>query len=82
MKHPQEFHVKILCPSNGKYTVFFKYIHGSVRRNFILMRSNQMQQYTGIYLLQNYSACFGCPSHRSSRVHKTETAAFGTGHSI
>ena len=41
-----------------------------------------MQQYAGIYLLQNYSTCFGCPSHPSSGVHKTVTAASGTGHSI
>ena len=41
-----------------------------------------MQQYAGIYLLQNYSTCFGCPLHPSSGVHKTVTAASGTGHSI
>jgi len=41
-----------------------------------------MQQYAGIYLLQNHSTCFGCPSHLSSGVHKTVTAASGTGHSI
>ena len=41
-----------------------------------------MQQYAGIYLLQNYSTRFGCPSHPSSEVHKTVTAAFGTGHII
>jgi len=41
-----------------------------------------MQQYAGIYLLQNHSTCFGCPSHTSSGVHKTVTAASGTGHSI
>ena len=39
-----------------------------------------MQQYAGIYLLQNYCTCFGCPSHPSSGVHKTVTAASGTGH--
>ena len=39
-----------------------------------------MQQYAGIYLLQNYSTCFGSPSHPSSGVHKTVTAASGTGH--
>ena len=39
-----------------------------------------MQQYAGVYLLQNYSTCFGCLSHPSSGVHKTVTAAFGTGH--
>jgi len=41
-----------------------------------------MQQYAGIYLLQNYSTCLGCISHPSSGVHKTVTAASGTGHII
>ena len=41
-----------------------------------------MQQNAGIYLLQIYSTCFACPSHPSSGVHKTVTAASGTGHSI
>jgi hypothetical protein len=41
-----------------------------------------MQQYTGIYLLQNQSMCFGCPSHPSSGIHKTLTAASGTGHTV
>jgi len=41
-----------------------------------------MQQYAGIYLLLNYSTCFGCPSHPSSGVYKTVTAASGTDHSI
>ena len=41
-----------------------------------------MQHYAGIYLLQNHSICSGCPSHPSSGVHKTVTAASGTGHSI
>ena len=38
-----------------------------------------MQQYAGIYLLQNYSTCFGYPSHPSSGVYKTVAAASGTG---
>jgi len=38
-----------------------------------------MQQYAGIYLLQNYSTRFGCPSHPSLGVQKTVTAASGTG---
>ena len=38
-----------------------------------------MQQYAGIYLLQTHSTFFGCPSHASSGVHKTVTAASGTG---
>jgi len=66
-----------------KKTLFnFFYIHGSIYRNSILIRSNKMQQYAGIYLLQNHSTCFGHPSHPSSGVHKTVTAASGMGHSI
>jgi len=41
-----------------------------------------MQQCAGIYLPQNHSTSFGCPSHTSSGVHKTVTAVPGTGHSI
>jgi len=37
-----------------------------------------MQQYAGIYLMQIYATCFGCPSHPSSGVHETVTAASGT----
>jgi hypothetical protein len=37
-----------------------------------------MQQYVGAHLLKNYSTYFGCPSHQSSGVHKTVTAASGT----
>ena len=49
--------------------------------HYLLIRSNKMQQYAGIYLLQNHSTCFGYPSHPSSGEHKTVTAASGTGHS-
>jgi len=41
-----------------------------------------MQQYAGIYLLQNHSPHFGCPSHPSSGELKSVTAASGTGHSM
>ena len=58
------------------------YIHSSVHREFILIRSNEMQQYAGVYLLQNYSTSFGCLSHSSSGVHQTVIAASGTGHSF
>ena len=57
-------------------------MHGSVYRDSEVMRSNKMQQYAVIYLLQVYSTRFGRPSHASSAVHKTVTAASGTGHSI
>ena len=70
------------CQLMNSMKFFFIYIHGSVHRNSILIRSNKIQQYAGIYLLQNHSTCFGCPLHPSSGVHKTVTAASGTGHSI
>jgi hypothetical protein len=47
----------------------------------VLIRSNKMQQYAGIYLLQVYSTCFGRPWRPSSGAQKTVTAASGTGHS-
>ena len=59
---------------------FILYNHGSVHRKSMLIRFNEKQQYAGVYLLQNYSTCFGCLSHPSSGVHKTVTAASGTGH--
>jgi len=33
-----------------------------------------MQQYAGVYLMQNYSTCFGCLLHPSSGLHQTVTA--------
>ena len=48
---------------NNKSQVF--YIFSSVHRNSRLKKSKEMQQYAEIYLLQNYSTCFGhlsCPS--------------------
>jgi len=57
-------------------------IRGSVYRNSRLKKSNEMQQYTAIYLLLNYCICFGLPSHPSPGIHKTLVAAFGTDHTI
>ena len=57
------------------------YIHGSVHRDSVLIRSNKMQQYAGIYLMQVPSTCYGRQSRPSSIVQKTEKAASGTGHS-
>ena len=54
----------------------------NVHRNSILLRSNKIEQYAGIYLLQNYSTCLECTLHPSSGVHKTVTAASVTGHGI
>ena len=56
------------------------YIHGSVRRKSILIRSNKMQEYAGIYILQNHYKCFGCPSHPSLGVREIVTAASCTSH--
>ena len=77
--------LKINMMMHGTMKIKFQfeyYIHGSVHRNSILIRFNKMRQYAGIYLLQNHSTCFGCPSYPSSGVYKTVTAASGTGHSI
>ena len=41
-----------------------------------------MQLNADIYLLLNYSTCFGLPSYPSSGVHKTVVAASGTDHTI
>ena len=49
---------------------------------FSLKKSNEMQQYADIYLVLNYSTCFGRPSRPSSGVHKTVVAASGTDHTI
>ena len=64
--------------------IFFIYIYirGSVHRNSRLKKSNEKQQYADIYLLLNYSTCFGRPSRPSSGVHKTVVAASGTDHTI
>ena len=45
-------------------------------------KSNKMQQYAVIYVLLNYSTCFGRPSCPSSEIHKTVVAASGTDHTI
>ena len=68
----------------SRWTVFFSqvYICSSVHRNSRLKKSNKMQQYADIYLLLNYSTCFGRPSRPSSGVHKTVVAASGTYHTI
>jgi len=41
-----------------------------------------MQEYADIYLLLNYSTCFGRPSRPSSGAHTTVVAASGTDHTI
>ena len=48
--------------------------------HYRLKKSNKMQLYVDIYLLLNYSTCFGRPSYPSSGVHKTVVAASGTDH--
>ena len=62
--------------------IFFFYIHGFVHHNFRLKKSNKMQQYADIYLLLNYSTCFGHPSRLSSGVHKTIVVPSGTDHTM
>ena len=62
--------------------VYKFYIGRSVHHNSRLKKSSEMQQYADIYLLLNYSTCFGRPSRPSSGVHKTVVAASGTDHNI
>ena len=69
----------IYLPCPDKHIEIF-YNNGSVHRDPVLIRSNKMQHYAGIYLLQVYSTCFGRPSRSSSGIPKILTAASGTGH--
>ena len=90
-KQSQSYLNHLVLPLDASLTVViqfcFHYINNykipvKTQLHNILIKSNKMQQYAGVYLLQNHSTCFGCPSHPSSGVHKTETAAPGAGHSI
>jgi len=77
------------CVSSGswytslplQYAIFLN-ICSSAHRNSRLKKFNKMQQYADIYLLLNYSTCFGRPSRQSSGVHKTVVAASGTDHTV
>ena len=59
------------------YVVTF-YVRGSVHSNSRSKKSNKMQQQADIYLLLNYSICFGRPSRPSSGVHETVPEAATT----
>ena len=48
--------------------------------NIYIIKIQQDATDAGIYLLQNYSTCFGYLAHPLSGVHQTLTAASGTGH--
>jgi len=61
-----------------KTHVPFFYICGSVHSKSRLKKSNEMKHYADIYLLLNYSTCFGRPSRPPSEVHKTVVAESGT----
>ena len=61
------------------------FLHSLVKINTCISYSNKIQQDATVYrclFTANPSTCLGCPSHPSSGVHKTVTAASGTGHSI
>jgi len=53
-----------------------------MHRNSGLNKSNEIRRYADIYLLLNYSTCFGRPSRLLSGVHTTVVAASGTDHTI
>ena len=63
-------------------TLLRLYISSFVHRNSVLKKSNKMQQHEDIYLLLNYSTCFGRPSLPLSGVHKTAFTAYGTDHTV
>ena len=70
-----------------KYRIFYQLVRNDHKTErytaqviYILIRSNEMKQYAGVYLLQNYCTCFGCLLHPSSGVRQIVTAASGTGH--
>ena len=56
------------------------HICSSVHRNSRLKK--KIQQDVTVYRYLFTAKCFGCPSHRSSGVHKTVVVASGTGHTI
>jgi hypothetical protein len=60
----------------------FIYCSITLHRISRLKKSNEIQQYADIYLLLNYSTCFGCLSRPSSGLHKTVVAASGTDRTI
>jgi len=74
---------QVLCPDlseviNWAYTVSIKgnnRLGSDESKETRLKKSNEMQQYSDIYLLLNYSTCFGRPSRPSSGVHKSVAAA-------
>jgi len=78
----ESFVLKMEAAGSSKMLEAIYEISGVTSQKTLVLRSNKMQQYAGIYLLQNHSTCFRCPSHPSSGVRKTVTAAAGTGHSI
>jgi len=58
------------------------YTRGTVHLNSRFKKSNKIQLHADIYLLLNYSTCFGRPSRPSSGVHITVVAASGADHAI
>jgi hypothetical protein len=59
------------------------YVHGSVHRKSILTNVRDATICSLYFILMQYhTMCFRCCPHPSSGVHKTVTAASGTGHSI
>jgi len=74
--------VVFLYHKHPKYTVQHNTLMSYNSVLYRLKKSHTMQQYADIYLLLNYSTCFGRPSRPSSGVPKTVVAASGTDHTI
>ena len=57
------------------------YVYGSVHRCSVLIIVQRDATQSSLFIiLQVHSTCFGCQPHPSSGIHKTVTAASGTGH--
>ena len=61
-----------------KITLHVLGVHRTRHQEYIKLELQLLVQV--IVSVQQPPSCFGCPSHLSSGVHKTGTAASGTGH--
>ena len=75
---PEESY-KVFLPCHGANLYKLRQINKTL---FRLKKSKEKQQYSVIYLLLNFSTCFGRPSSLPSGVHKTVVAASATDHTI